>query len=100
MQTDAIKDRFRSERLGLGLAAERDGDGMAVGLGGQRVSQSQIEEDIRVFDEGIRMGEELDMRTAKEGESDANAEVLDGEVPAEKELTFEERVKRSKKVLS
>lgn len=58
MQTDAVKERFRVERVKFGLVPVGTD---FVSSTGELVTQAQVEEEVRAFDEEIQKGLEVDV---------------------------------------
>lgn len=65
MQTDKVKERFRLQREAAGLPPKEEA---SVGSDGLLMSEEQVEEQIRRYDQELEKGSEVDIENGIEGE--------------------------------
>ena len=65
MQTDKVKERFRLQREAAGLPPKED---VWVGSDGLLMSEEQVQEQIRRYDQELEKGSEVDIEDGTEGE--------------------------------
>ena len=56
MQTEKVKEMFRLQREQMGLPPKEE---VHIGSSGNLVSVEEVEEEVRLFDEGLEMGKDL-----------------------------------------
>ena len=59
MQTDVVKERFRKQRLAMGLPELVGED--HTSMNGNLVSKEQVEEEVKVYDQLLEKGNEIDV---------------------------------------
>jgi len=59
MQTDVVKERFKKQRLAMGLP-ESAGE-HHTSMNGNLVSREQVEEEVKVYDQLLEKGDEIDV---------------------------------------
>jgi large subunit ribosomal protein L28 len=64
MQTEKVKERFRLQRQKLGLPAK---EAVLIGSNGNLVSKEQVEEEVKVYDQELKRGAEIDVGEDLEG---------------------------------
>jgi len=65
MQTDAVRERFRLERVKMGLLPKKE---ERVDSRGHKATREQVEEEVRLFDEEIEKGVEIEV--GKDGQEE------------------------------
>lgn len=58
MQTDKVKERFRLQRQRLGLPPKEE---VLIGSNGNIATKGQVEEEVRLYDEALEKGTEIDV---------------------------------------
>jgi large subunit ribosomal protein L28 len=80
MQTEKCKERFRVERIRLGLPPKEE---VLVGSDGKVASKEEVEAEISKFDEDLKKGQNVDI--GEEGEETSGEDGFMQEEPARQE---------------